>query len=73
MVIKKNHHRLVGFSVGLLVWFIYLSFHSINGIEDLFVFSQSIIVGLLCITISDFIFFLKDAMLNNKMKIQSEI
>lgn len=59
MVIKKNHHRLVGFSVGLLVWFIYLSFHAINGIEDLFVFSQSIIVGLLCITISDFIFYFR--------------
>lgn len=57
MVIQNNHHRLVGFTLGILVWFFYLSFHSIQEIEDLIIFSQAILVGLVCITISDFIFY----------------
>lgn len=56
MVIQKNHHRLVSYVVGIFVWFLFLKIHSIQGIRDLVIFSQSILVGLLGITICDFIF-----------------
>lgn len=57
LVIQKNQHRLVGFTIGISAWFIFLTFHSIRKVSDLFIFSQAVLVGLVCITICDFIFY----------------
>lgn len=57
MVVQKNHHRLVGFTLGILAWFVYLRSQSIQDISDLVVFSQAVLVGLVFITVSDFVFY----------------
>src|SRR5690606_7190890 len=58
MVVQKNQHRLVGYVLGMLAWFVYLNFNSIQGIEDLVIFSQAVLVGVIFITLSDFTYYL---------------
>ncbi len=58
LVIRRNHHRLVGFAIGILTWFMYLSFHSNWEISHLVVFTQAVLIGTICVTISDMIFYL---------------
>ncbi len=57
MVVQKNHHRLVGFILGILAWFVYLRFQSIQDVSNLVVFSQAVLIGLVFITVSDFVFY----------------
>lgn len=57
MVIKKNHHRLISYTMGILVWFGFISLHSINAIADLVVFSQALLLGMIVIVVIDGFFF----------------
>lgn len=58
LVLKRNHHRLVGYIMGVIVWFAYIYFHSIEGMEDLVVFSQAVFAATVCISISDMLFYI---------------
>lgn len=56
MVIKTNHHRLISYSLGMLVWLGFLLAHDISDITDLVIFSKALFAGMIAITIVDGIF-----------------
>ncbi len=58
MVLRKNHHRLVGYILGIGGWFLYLIFCEIKDIEDLVLFSKAVLFGTILINLSDFTFYL---------------
>jgi len=57
MVIKKNHHRLISYSIGMTVWISYIMIHSISSVADLVVFSKALLYGYIAVTISDAFFY----------------
>lgn len=56
MVIKTNHHRLISYSVGILVWLGYLFTEDINEMCDLVVFSKALLAGMIAIALVDGLF-----------------
>lgn len=56
MVIKTNHHRLVSYSIGIVVWLIYLFAQDISKIDDLAVFSKALLAGMAAIALVDGLF-----------------
>lgn len=58
MVIKKNHHRLISYSIGISVWLLYIIFNPATKISDLVIFSQALLLGLIVVSIVDFLFYI---------------
>jgi O-antigen/teichoic acid export membrane protein len=57
MVIKKNQHRLISYSIGIGVWLLYILSHSVSSISDLVIFSKALLFGYIAITLCDFFFY----------------
>lgn len=57
MVFKKNHHRLISYSFGILVWFLFIINHSITSLTDLVIFSQALLLGYVAVNICDGCFY----------------
>lgn len=58
MVIKKNHHRLLAYSTGIIAWGIFLVLHDLEGIYALKYFSQAFVCGLGMSVLVDSFFYL---------------
>ena len=57
MVFKKNHHRLISYCFGMLVWFLFIINHSITSLTDLVIFSQALLLGYVAVNICDGCFY----------------
>ena len=57
MVIKKNHHRLISYSVGIGVWLLYILLNPVTTINNLVTFSQALLLGMITVSIVDFCFY----------------
>lgn len=57
MVFKKNHHRLISYSFGMLVWFLFIISHSITSVADLVVFSKALLLGYIAVNLCDGCFY----------------
>jgi O-antigen/teichoic acid export membrane protein len=56
MVIKTNHHRLISYCFGILVWSVFLLIEGIGEMSDLVVFSKALLAGSIAITLIDGLF-----------------
>lgn len=57
MVFKKNHHRLISYGFGMLVWFVFIISHSITSVTDLVVFSKALLMGYIAVNLCDGCFY----------------
>ncbi|MFN3754474.1 lipopolysaccharide biosynthesis protein [Flavobacterium sp.] len=57
MVIKKNHHRLISYIIGMTVWLLYILYHSITTVADLVIFSKALLFGYMATVFCDFCFY----------------
>ncbi|MDI9257707.1 lipopolysaccharide biosynthesis protein [Flavobacterium sedimenticola] len=57
MVVKKNHHRLISYFIGITVWLLFIIFNRVDSIQDLVVFSKALFYGYLAVNICDGCFY----------------
>lgn len=57
MVVRKNHHRIIGYCVGVAVWFLYVQIAAPSTLADLDQFSKAMLWGFIATFLVDCYFY----------------